>query len=79
MNRELPDAQVEFRKKGEEPEIRFLTFIESEKAREFQKTSTTASLTMLKSVCASQQTGKLYTRLPYLSLKKPVCGSRSNC
>ena len=29
MNRELPDAQVEFRKKGEEPEIRFLTFIES--------------------------------------------------
>ena len=55
-----------------------------EKAREFQKTSTYASLTVLKSwpVWITTNYGKFLryrsTRLPYLSSKKPVYGSRNN-
>ena len=53
-----------------------------EKAREFQKTSASASLTMLKPLTMPITTncGKRdeSTRPPYLSPEKPVCWSRSN-
>ena len=48
VNRELPDVQAGFRKdRGIRDEIANICWI-IEKAREFQKTSTSASLTMLK-------------------------------
>ena len=48
MNHELPDAQVGFRKgRGTRDQIANICCI-IEKAREFQKISTSASLTMLK-------------------------------
>ena len=54
-----------------------------EKAREFQKTSTSASLTKLKpSTVWIIRNWKILrdgnTRPPYLSAEKPVCWSRSN-
>ena len=55
MNHELPDVQAGFRKgRGTRDQIANICWI-TEKAREFQKkTSTSASLTMLKSLCGSQ-------------------------
>ena len=48
MNREFPDFQVGFRKgSGTRDQIANICWI-TEKAREFQKKSTSASLTMLK-------------------------------
>ena len=48
MNRELPDVQAGFRKdRGTREQIVNISWI-IEKAREFQKTSTSALLTMLK-------------------------------
>ena len=48
VNRELPDVQVGFRK-TEEPEIKLPTFVGSwRKQGSSRKTSTSASLTMLK-------------------------------
>ena len=57
MNQELPDVQAGFRKgRGIRDPIANLHWI-TEKAREFQKkTSTSALLTMPKSLCGSQQT-----------------------
>ena len=57
MNCELPDAQAGFRKgRGIRDQIANICWI-IEKAREFWKTiSTSASLTMLKHLCGSQQT-----------------------
>ena len=59
--------------------IRWIT----EKVREFHKTSTSTSLTMLKALCGSQQTvantsrdGN--TRPPDLPPEKSVCRSGSN-
>ena len=83
MNQELPDVQTQFRKgRGTRDQIANIRWI-IEKPREFQKTSTSASLTMLKTLCGSQQTmgnserdGN--TRPPYLPPEKPVCRSRSN-
>ena len=46
--------------KAEEPEIKLLTSVRSSKKQEsYRKRSTSASLTMLKPCCGSQQTGKL--------------------
>ena len=48
VNRELPDIQVGFRKgRGTRDQIANIHWI-IEKAREFQKTSTSASVTMIK-------------------------------
>ena len=45
--------------KAEEAEIKLPTFVESLKKQEnSRKTSTSASLSMLKPLCGSQQTGK---------------------
>ena len=50
VNRELPDVQAEFRKgRGTRDQIDNICWIK-EKAREFQKTSTSALLTTLKSL-----------------------------
>ena len=58
VNRELPDVQAGFRKaRGTRDQIGNICWI-IEKVREFKKkkTSTSASLTTLKSLCGSQQT-----------------------
>ena len=57
VNQELPDVQAGFRKgRGTRDQITNMHWI-TEKAREFQKkTSTSASLIMLKPLCGSQQT-----------------------
>ena len=58
MNQELPDVQAGFRKgRGTRDQNANTRYI-MEKARECQKTSNSASLTMLKPLCGSQQTGK---------------------
>ena len=56
MNQELPDVQTGFRKgRGTRDQSANICWI-IEKAKEFQKTSTSASLTVLKPLCGSQQT-----------------------
>ena len=56
VNQKLPDVQPQFRKgRGARDQIASIRWI-MEKARKFQKKSTSASLTMLKLLCASQQT-----------------------
>ena len=79
MNRELPDVQAGFRK-GREPEIKLPTSVRSSKKQESsRKTSTSASLTLLKpfivwlttTVKNSSRDGN--TRPPDLPLEKFVC------
>ena len=85
MNWELPHVQAGFRKgRGTRDQIANVHWI-TEKAREFQKkTSTYVSLTMLKPLIVWQQTGKFLkrweyqTRPPYWPPEKSVCRSRSN-
>ena len=84
LNRELPDIQAGFRKgRGTRDQIANIRWI-TEKAREFQKKSTSASLTMLKpfTVWITTNCGKFLKRWGYQSTllppEKPVCGSRSN-
>ena len=56
MNQELPDVQVTFRK-VEESEVKSPTSVGSQKKQEnARKTSTSALLTTLKSLCGSPQT-----------------------
>ena len=56
MNQELPDAQVRFRKgRGTRDQIANIHWL-TKKQENFMKTSTFASLTMLKPLCGSQQT-----------------------
>ena len=83
MNREILDVQAGFRKgRGTRYQIVNICFI-TEKAREFQITSTSVSLTMLKPLavwiptkCGKQRDRN--SRLSYPSPEKPVCRSRSN-
>ena len=84
MNHELPDVQAGFRKgRGTRDQIANIHWI-IEKAREFQKkTSTSVPLTMLKPLYGSQPTVENSsrdgnTRPPDLPLEKPVCRSGSN-
>ena len=82
VNHKLPDVQAVFRK--EEPEIKLPTStVSSKRQKSSRKTSTSASLTMPKPLCGSQQTvenserdGNI--RPPDLPLEKPVCRSGSN-
>ena len=83
VNRELPDVQAGFRKsRGTRDQIANILWI-TEKAKEFQKTSTSASLTTLKPLTVDHnKLGDILRdgniRPPYVSPQKPVCGSRSN-
>ena len=69
--------------KAAESEIKLQTSIEAQKKQEnSRKTSTSASLTMLKPLCGSQQIVENSlrdgnTRSPYLPPEKPICRSRS--
>ena len=71
--------------KAEEPEIKLPTSVGSSKKQESsRKTSSSASLTMLKplTVWITTNCGKFFkrweSRPPYLPPEKPVCRSRSN-
>ena len=69
--------------KAEEPEIKLPTSIRSQKKQEnSRKTSTSASLTMLKpwTVWITTNCGKFFKRWEFqiTSPEKLVCGSRSN-
>ena len=66
MNHKIPDIEAGFRKgRGTRGQILNIHWI-IEKAREFQKTSASASLTMLKVwFCGSQQTGEFFKRWEY--------------
>ena len=83
VNRELPHVQTGFRKsKGTRDQIANICWI-IEKAREFQKKSTSALLTTPKPFCESQQTVENSerdgnTRPPDLPPEKSVFKSRSN-
>ena len=83
MNREFPDIKAGFRKgRGTREQIANICWT-IEKAREFQNTSTSTSLTVLKPLCGSPQTVENSSRdgnnrPPYLSPEKPICRSRSN-
>ena len=84
MNQELPDVQAGFRKdRGIRNQIVNICWI-IEKARAFQKeTSTSALFTMPKSLCESQQTVENFsrdgtTRPPDLPPEKPISGSGNN-
>ena len=84
VNRELPDVQLVL-EKAEEPEIKLPTSAGSSKKQErSRKTSISALLTMPKPcLCGSQETVENSerdgnTRLPNLSLEKPICKSGSN-
>ena len=81
MNFQMFNLDLE---KAEEPEIKLPTSSGSSKKQESsRKTSTSISLTMLKSLCGSQQTVENSsrdgnTRPPDLPPEKSVCRSRSN-
>ena len=82
VNCELADVQARFRKgRGTRDKIANIHRI-IKKAREFQKTSTSALLTSPKPLCGSQQTVEYSskdgnTKPPYLGSEKFVCRSRS--
>ena len=84
VNKELPDVQAGFRK-NRGTEIKLPTSVGSSKKQEsFRETSTSALLTMPKTLTVwitincenSEKDGK--TRPPDLPLEKPVCRSGSN-
>ena len=68
VNYELPDAQAGFRKgrrtRDQVANIRWII----KKARSSRKTSASALLTMLRSLCRSQQTGKFFKIWEYQTI-----------
>ena len=63
MNHELPDVQAGFRNgRGTRGQIANICWI-SKKAREFQKNIYFCSLTMLKPLCGSQNTGNFFEEM----------------
>ena len=82
IKRELPDVQTGFRKgRGTRDQSANICWI-IEKAKEFQKTSTSASLTVLKPLCGSQQTMEYSewdgnTRLHYCLLRNLHAGQEA--
>ena len=83
LNRELPDVQTDFRKgRRTRDQIANICCIVV-KAREFPKTSTSASLTMLKPLTVEhnklENSSKDWNTRPlYLPPEKPVCRLRSS-
>ena len=85
VSQELPDVQAGFRKgRGTRDQIANICWI-IEKAREFQKTSTSALLRDYAKAFDCVEHNKLWKilkemgiRPPYLSPDKPVCRSGSN-
>ena len=84
MNRELPDVQAGFRKgRGTRDQIANICWI-IEKAREFQKTSISALLTLPNplTVWMTTNCGRFLNRCEYrppdLPLEKSVCRLRGN-
>ena len=85
VNREFPHVQAGFRKgRGTRDQIANISWV-IEKAREFQKkTSTSALLTTLKPLTlwithsVENSSRDETTRPPYLPPETPVCRSRSN-
>ena len=83
VNPNLPGVQPGFRKaRGTRDLIVNICWI-LEKTRKFQKNTYFCFMTLLKSLCGSQQTVEHSsrdgnTRPLYLSREKPVCRSRSN-
>ena len=83
MNHGIPDVQAGFRKgRGNRDQIANICWI-IKNSRDFQKTSTSALLTMSKSLCGLQQIVENSdrdgnTRPPDLPPEKSVCRSRSN-
>ena len=81
MNRELPDVQAGFRKgRGTRDQIANIYWI-MEKAREFQKISISALLTMPKPLTVWITINWKILKemgIPDLPLEKPVCRSGSN-
>ena len=83
VNHELPDVQAGFRKgRGTRDQIANICWI-TKRAREFQKSTLSALLTMPKPLCESQQTVENSeregnTRPPDLPPEKSVCRSGSN-
>ena len=83
MNCELPDVQAGFRKdRGIRDQIANIRWI-MEKAREFQRTSTSASLTMLKplTVWIDKRWGilkEMGRSDNHLSLRKLYAGQKNN-
>ena len=72
-NQELPDIQAGFRKcRGTRGQLSTFTGSQRKQGNS-RKTSTSDSLTMLKTLYGSQ-----HTRPPYLSPKEPLCKSRIN-
>ena len=73
-------SQIQKRQRNQRSNRQHL--LDNRKEENYRKISTSLSLTMLKSLCRSQQTGKFFrdgnTRPLYLPPKKPVCRSRSN-
>ena len=68
MNRELPDVQAGFRKgRGTRDQIANIRWI-MEKAREFQKTSNSGSLTMLKKAFDCVDHSKLWKILQEMGI-----------
>ena len=82
VNRELPDVQARFRKSRSRDQIANIRWI-IEKAKEFQKNIYLCFIDYTKAFTVWFVTNcwKLLenTRPSYLSLEKPVYGSRSNC
>ena len=83
VNHELPDVQAGFRKgRGTRDQMANICWI-TKRAREFQKSTLSALLTMPKPLCGSQQTVENSeregnTRPPDLPPEKSVCRSGSN-
>ena len=80
MNRELPNVQAGFRK-GREKQIKLSTSVGSQNKQETsRKTSTSASLIMLKplAVWITTNCGKFFRRWEYQTTLRLLCGSRSN-
>ena len=73
-------SQIQKRQRNQRSNRQHL--LDNRKEENYRKISTSLSLTMLKPLCRSQQTGKFFrdgnTRPLYLPPKKPVCRSRSN-